>query len=80
MSKVRDLYHQIDFKNTSHYVITDASTPYEWSEQHYKNVVSLRQEALDKAREVWADYLMVSNNNSMSEYIVKFYLLYMVCR
>ena len=26
---------------------------------HYSSVIVLRQEALAKAREVWADYLMV---------------------
>lgn len=59
INNVKQFYHKIDYKNTSQYNITDASTPYEWSNLHYSNVILLRQEALDKAREVWADYLMV---------------------
>ena len=59
IGNVKHFYHKVDFRNTSEYIIDDASTPYEWTNMHYSNVVILRQEALDKAREVWADYLMV---------------------
>lgn len=56
---MKHFYHKVDYGNTSEYIITDASTPYEWTNLHYSNVILLRQQALDKAREVWADYLMV---------------------
>ena len=59
ISNTKHFYHKVDYKNTSRYNITDASTPYEWSNLHYSNIVVLRQEAMDKAREIWADYLMV---------------------
>ena len=59
INNVKHLYHKVDYNNTSVYVINDTSAPYEWSNLHYSNVVLLRQQALDKAREVWADYLMV---------------------
>ena len=59
IGNVKHFYHKVDFRNTSEYNVDDASTPYEWTNMHYSNVVVLRQEALDKAREVWADYLMV---------------------
>ena len=59
ISNTKHFYHKVHYRSTSQYDITDASTPYEWSHLHYTNMVMLRQEALDKAREVWADYLMV---------------------
>ena len=60
VNHVRSLYHQVDFTNTSKYDIDDASTPYEWSDKRYYNIIYLRQYALYEARRVWADYLMVS--------------------
>ena len=49
---LKQFYHKVDFRNTSEYIINDATTPYEWTNMHYSNVVILRQEALAKAEEI----------------------------
>ena len=33
--------------------------PMDWTKQRIHQVIKLRQEALDTARKIWADYLMV---------------------
>ena len=38
----------------------DEKGPWDWSKQRFENVISLRQQALQTARERWADYLLVS--------------------
>lgn len=57
---VKHLYHRV-LLNVSdtpgHY--NDSSGPGEWSEDRYRNMMYLRQRALDSARKQWADYLFV---------------------
>ena len=38
----------------------DERCPLEWTEKRFDNVIKLRQQALDYARNVWSDYLFVS--------------------
>lgn len=38
---------------------TDETGPKHWNNQRYEHVIKLRQAALDTAREIWADYLLV---------------------
>lgn len=38
---------------------TDETGPKHWNNQRYEHVMKLRQAALDAAREIWADYLLV---------------------
>ena len=37
----------------------DTTGPAQWSESRYKQMMYLRQKALDSARKQWADYLIV---------------------
>ena len=57
---MKQLYHRVlinvsdtpnDYENTA--------GPAEWSESRYKQMMYLRQKALDSARKQWADYLFV---------------------
>ena len=57
---MKSLYHRvlINVSNTpSHY--DDTSGPGEWSESRYRQMMYLRQRALESARKQWADYLFV---------------------
>ena len=59
---VKHLYHRvlINTSNTpSQY--DDAVGPGQWSETRYRQMMYLRQRALDSARKQWADYLFVCN-------------------
>lgn len=56
----KDIYHNIDIEidtNTQEY--EDAEGPLHWSEERFDRVISLREEALQTARKVWADYLFM---------------------
>ena len=57
---VKHLYHRvlINVSGTpSHY--DDAEGPGEWTESRYRQMMYLRQRALDSARKQWADYIFV---------------------
>ncbi|XP_031561834.1 procollagen galactosyltransferase 2-like isoform X2 [Actinia tenebrosa] len=59
-NNVAPLYHRVLINATdSPTMYSDASFVSEWSELRYQQVASLRQQALDAAREQWADYLFV---------------------
>ncbi|XP_061163842.1 procollagen galactosyltransferase 1-like isoform X2 [Saccostrea echinata] len=56
----KDIYHSIDIeidRSTEEY--DDAEGPLHWSEERFDRVISLREEALQSARKVWADYLFM---------------------
>ena len=57
---MKSLYHRVLInvsKTPSHY--EDTSGPGEWSESRYRQMMYLRQRALESARKQWADYLFV---------------------
>lgn len=57
-------YHNVDLKinNTEdHY--EDEKTSFSWSESRFKWIIKLKQEALDMARKVWADYIWVGDTS-----------------
>ena len=61
VDKVRLLYHGIDINTTNiKEAYEDAEGPNHWSTMRFKRLVDLRQEALDEARRLWADYIFVS--------------------
>ncbi len=43
----------------------DEEGPKDWTNEHYAYIMKLRQAALESAREMWADYLMVSLPHSV---------------
>lgn len=58
---VKGLYHRVLVNVTSTPTkYEDASSPGEWSDSRYRQMIYLRQRALDVARKQWADYLFVS--------------------
>lgn len=55
---VKGLYHRVLVNVTSTPTkYEDASSPGEWSDSRYRQMIHLRQRALDVARKQWADYL-----------------------
>ena len=57
---IKNLYHRvlINVSDTpSHY--DDAVGPGMWSESRYRQMMYLRQRALESARKQWADYIFV---------------------
>lgn len=55
---VKGLYHRVLVNVTSTPTkYEDASSPGEWSDSRYRQMINLRQRALDVARKQWADYL-----------------------
>lgn len=41
----------------------DEAGPKDWTDPRYEHVMKLRQVALESAREMWADYFMVSRRS-----------------
>lgn len=57
---VKHLYHRVLINVSdapSHY--DNAKGPGEWTETRYRQMMYLRQRALDSARKQWADYIFV---------------------
>lgn len=46
-------------------VFADETGPKHWNSLRYEHVMKLRQAALDTAREIWADYLLVRNHHGV---------------
>ncbi|XP_023930277.1 procollagen galactosyltransferase 1 isoform X1 [Lingula anatina] len=70
-------YHSVDFKadddDNVQTGFPDAQGPLEWSAQRFTHVMKLRQESLEKARKIWADYIffvdadnILQNNQTLS--------------
>ncbi|XP_014886690.1 procollagen galactosyltransferase 1 [Poecilia latipinna] len=58
--KVENLYHYVEWRpkeEPSRY--EDEDGPKHWTDLRYEHVMKLRQGALESAREMWADYLML---------------------
>ncbi|BHF69093.1 hypothetical protein SprV_0301213400 [Sparganum proliferum] len=55
LRQVRHLYHSVDLELQDE---EDAETEPNWTEQHYRQLIRLRQKALDRARSVWADFFL----------------------
>ena len=54
------LHRQDDVILTVLLEFADEKGPHDWSKERFRNMIRLRQEALDAAREMHADYLLVS--------------------
>ncbi|XP_046336302.1 inactive glycosyltransferase 25 family member 3-like [Haliotis rufescens] len=69
ITAVQPLYHRIDVKidNTTARYPNEKSNC-DWTEERFDNVIQLRQEALDDARNVWADYLFMLDADVMLEH------------
>uniref|UniRef100_A0A8C4XHK0 Collagen beta(1-O)galactosyltransferase 2b n=1 Tax=Erpetoichthys calabaricus TaxID=27687 RepID=A0A8C4XHK0_ERPCA len=60
LKNVQKLYHHVEWKNVQEpRSYPDESGPKHWTSSRFKQVMKLRQEALQSARELWADYVLV---------------------
>uniref|UniRef100_H3D9C5 procollagen galactosyltransferase n=1 Tax=Tetraodon nigroviridis TaxID=99883 RepID=H3D9C5_TETNG len=59
--QVQNDYHYVEWRpdDKSRYAFADETGPKHWNNLRYEHVMKLRQAALDTAREIWADYLLV---------------------
>uniref|UniRef100_A0A672I0X4 procollagen galactosyltransferase n=1 Tax=Salarias fasciatus TaxID=181472 RepID=A0A672I0X4_SALFA len=64
--KVQNYYHYVEWRpdEDSRYVC-DELGPKHWNNLRYEHVMKLRQAALDTAREIWADYLLVADCDNL---------------
>ncbi|XP_055534935.1 glycosyltransferase 25 family member [Wyeomyia smithii] len=59
LKRTSRLYHSVDFGYRSDVEKRpDESSSTHWSESRFADVIRLKQEALDKARHMWADYIL----------------------
>ncbi|KAG2461660.1 GT252 galactosyltransferase, partial [Polypterus senegalus] len=59
---VQKLYHHVEWKNVQEpRSYPDESGPKHWTSSRFKQVMKLRQEALQSARELWADYVLFAD-------------------
>ncbi|XP_057289831.1 procollagen galactosyltransferase 1-A-like [Hydractinia symbiolongicarpus] len=62
---VKHLYHRIILKHEEQpHVYEDARGPNQWTMSRYVNLLKLRQNVLDEARNQWADYLLVIDGDN----------------
>lgn len=53
-------YHSFNFTHDEGYTkFPDEKGPADWSDQRMSHVINLRETSLDRARDMWADYLWV---------------------
>ncbi|KAK2144058.1 hypothetical protein LSH36_790g01064 [Paralvinella palmiformis] len=59
-------YNWIDYQKFNNGIgYTNEEGPCDWTYQRFHNVINLRQEALDAARRVWADYLFFTDSDNI---------------
>lgn len=60
IASVEKSYHHIYHELTSSPSETDDKIPTNWTQERFKHIINLREEALDKGRELWADFVWVN--------------------
>lgn len=78
IDKVKDSYHLIstEFANDGPY--SGEKGPAHWTTERFQHIIALRESALDFARQVWADYFLVSHTyflENIKSKILGFFLL-----
>lgn len=64
LSHVGDLYHKVNFTHEDdEKTFPDEKGPADWSELRMSHMINLREAALDRARNEWADYLWVQETD-----------------
>uniref|UniRef100_A0A8C6T084 procollagen galactosyltransferase n=1 Tax=Neogobius melanostomus TaxID=47308 RepID=A0A8C6T084_9GOBI len=64
--KVQTDYHYVEWRpDPERSSFEDELGPKQWNYLRYEHVMKLRQAALDTAREVWADYLLVADCDNL---------------
>ncbi|XP_026474672.1 glycosyltransferase 25 family member [Ctenocephalides felis] len=60
LDKISEQYHSVDYEYTTKKLFSsneDNNVISKWSEERFKHVIKLKEEALGKARKMWADYV-----------------------
>lgn len=56
----QDSYHSIDFQYEDFpQTFSDGPGVFEWSPSHFNHVINLKESAIENAKKMWADYLLV---------------------
>ncbi|XP_076004252.1 procollagen galactosyltransferase 1 [Genypterus blacodes] len=64
--KVQNYYHYVEWRPQDEPSgFEDETGPKHWNNQRYEHVLKLRQAALETAREIWADYLLVADCDNL---------------
>uniref|UniRef100_A0AAQ6AHH3 procollagen galactosyltransferase n=1 Tax=Amphiprion ocellaris TaxID=80972 RepID=A0AAQ6AHH3_AMPOC len=64
--KVQNYYHYVEWRPEDEpSAFEDEVGPKHWNNLRYEHVMKLRQAALETAREIWADYLMVADCDNL---------------
>ena len=59
---VEKSYHQIYHELTASPAADADRIPTNWTQERFKHIINLREEALEKGREMWADFVWVIEN------------------
>ncbi|XP_025112694.1 procollagen galactosyltransferase 1-like [Pomacea canaliculata] len=60
IAAVKPLYHSVDIQiDEKQMGYTDESSPFDWTEKRFSNVITLRQKAIEYSKQKWADYLFM---------------------
>uniref|UniRef100_A0A8P4G5V5 procollagen galactosyltransferase n=1 Tax=Dicentrarchus labrax TaxID=13489 RepID=A0A8P4G5V5_DICLA len=64
--KVQNYYHYVEWRpDDEPSAFEDEGGPKHWNNLRYEHVMKLRQAALETAREIWADYLLVADCDNL---------------
>ncbi len=59
IASVEKSYHQIFHELTASPNVDDDKIPTNWTQERFRHIINLREEALEKGREMWADFVWV---------------------
>ncbi|ESO04768.1 hypothetical protein HELRODRAFT_111764 [Helobdella robusta] len=74
LGRVQSQYNKVDFvDDDSEINYPDAYGPYHWSKKRVSNILRLRQEALNSARNTWTDFLLFvdADNFLLNDQVLK---------
>ncbi|KAF3844123.1 hypothetical protein F7725_016171 [Dissostichus mawsoni] len=65
--KAQNDYHYVEWRpdDETRFAFEDEVGPKHWNNLRYEHVMKLRQAALETAREIWADYLLVADCDNL---------------
>lgn len=69
LQHVEPLYHSVDkvFNDTMQRHQNESSE-FDWPQTRFKHLISLKEEALVYAQQIWADYIFVSTKTTIQKY------------
>lgn len=76
IASVEKSYHHIYHELTASPSAADDRIPTNWTQERFKHIINLREEALNKGREIWADFVWVTHRDFLSHI---FYYLTIYC-